>query len=83
MVSNIVREDMRLLKKYSAGRDVDEADVVRLEELAAIGLIRNGLSIKRQKITAKTTTMGCDLSGNWMSRLKLGSVNLTGLDFMR
>lgn len=60
---------MRLLKKYSAGRDVDEADLNRLNEFATIGLIRNGISIKRQKITAKTTPTGIGFSGNWLVRL--------------
>jgi len=69
MAINVVKGDMKLLKKYAKGRDVDEVDEERIEELASIGLIRNGISIKRQKITAKTTPMGRDLSGNWLSRM--------------
>ena len=69
MIIDVVKSDMKILKKYSTGKDVDPADEARLDELAAIGLVRNGLSIKRKKITAKTTPAGRGLSGNWLSRL--------------
>jgi hypothetical protein len=51
-----------LLKKYKDGEDVeDEDDIPKLEILASIGLIKNGISTKRKKITARTTSIGLGL----------------------
>ena len=51
-------EDERILKKYKIGRDVDDEDLEKINELASIGLIKKGLSLERLKITAKTTELG-------------------------
>jgi hypothetical protein len=63
MTNAFIEYDLPLLKKYKDGEDLDEKDEPRLRELASIGLINFGISIKRQKITVKTTGVGIGLTG--------------------
>ena len=59
---SFIQEYSPLLLKYRDGEDVDdENDVPKLELLASVGLIKNGISTKRDKITAKTTSIGLGL----------------------
>jgi len=51
------------LKKYEIGRDIDEEDLPKLEELRSVGLIHIGISLKRRVLTAKTTALGRGLFG--------------------
>jgi hypothetical protein len=51
------------LAKYRDGADIDEEDTRTIDELASIGLINTGISTRRQKLTAKTTSMGLGLMG--------------------
>jgi hypothetical protein len=60
---------MKILHKYANGKDVDSADDCILREMALIGLMNIGLSIKRKTITAKTTDVGLGLSGNFITRM--------------
>jgi len=53
---SIILENERLLKIYKDGRDVSDENMQRVTELASIGMMNKGLSLKRQKITAKTTS---------------------------
>ena len=60
---SFIKEYSPLLLKYKDGEDViDEDDIPKLEILASVGLIKNGISTRRQKITAKTTSIGLGLS---------------------
>lgn len=58
---SFIKEYFPLLEKYRNGEDVDDADMPKLDILASIGLIKKGISIKRKKITAKTTSSGIGL----------------------
>ncbi len=60
-VNQIVREDIEILRRYEAGKDIEDNDIQKLDELASIGLIRKGISIKRRRVTAKTTPLGLKL----------------------
>lgn len=53
-----VEDDIKLLKKYEIGRLVDYEDYDQIEELSAIGLMQTGVSIKKKKMTAKTSNLG-------------------------
>ena len=57
----IILENNKILKKYKNGRDIDDEDLPKINELASIGLIKKGLSLERLKITAKTTELGLKL----------------------
>jgi hypothetical protein len=56
-----LQEDIKLLKKYKEGRDVDDSDYTHIKNLCLIGLMNTGISTKRQKITAKPTSTGMGL----------------------
>jgi hypothetical protein len=58
-----LKEYVPLLLKYKNGEDIDDADKPKLDTMASIGLIKKGISIKRKKITAKTTSTGIGLLG--------------------
>ena len=60
MKSNI-SEDVRILNAYKEGKDISLADLEKIEELASIGLVKKGISLKRRKVTAKTTALGLRL----------------------
>ncbi len=60
-VNQSVREDIEFLKRYEVGKDIEDSDIQKLDELASIGLIRKGISIKRRRVTAKTTPLGLKL----------------------
>jgi hypothetical protein len=60
-VNQSVREDIEILKRYEVGKDIEDSDIQKLDELASIGLIRKGISIKRRRVTAKTTPLGLKL----------------------
>ena len=53
----------QLFEKYKEGRDLDDVDSKEVHELATIGLFHIGVSVIRQKITAKTTSLGIGLMG--------------------
>jgi hypothetical protein len=57
-------KDEYILRKYLQGRDMDPEDTVYVRELQLIGMIKTGISIKRQKITAKTLKLGRLLLGD-------------------
>ena len=57
---NVLRDEM-ILRAYKNGKDVDDIDLPKINELASIGLIKKGMSFKRQQITAKTTSLGLKL----------------------
>jgi hypothetical protein len=58
-----IEEYVPLLLKYKNGEDVDNGDLPKLNTLASIGLVKKGISIKRQQITAKTTSTGIGVLG--------------------
>ena len=60
-VHQTVREDIEILRRYEAGKDIEDSDIQKLDELASVGLIRKGISIKRRQVTAKTTPLGLKL----------------------
>ena len=60
-VNQTVREDIEILRRYEVGKDIEDSDIQKLDELASIGLIRKGISIKRRRVTAKTTPLGLKL----------------------
>lgn len=60
-VNQSIREDIEFLKRYEVGKDIEDSDIQKLDELASIGLIRKGISIKRRRVTAKTTPLGLKL----------------------
>lgn len=60
--SNIT-EYVPLLLKYKHGEDIEDEDKSKLDTMASIGLIKKGISIKRKRITAKTTSTGIGLLG--------------------
>ena len=60
-VNQSVREDIEFLKRYEVRKDIEDSDIQKLDELASIGLIRKGISIKRRRVTAKTTPLGLKL----------------------
>jgi hypothetical protein len=68
MISDGTKKNMRLLSQYGGGRDINQVDAPLLHEMGSIGLIKNGMSIKRGKITVKTTPVGNGFSGNWFTR---------------
>lgn len=47
-----------ILKKYLTGRILDEVDRFYVEEMATVGLMNTGYSLKQEKETAKTTYLG-------------------------
>ncbi len=51
-------EERKILKKYLSGRIVDIGDERIIDRLASTGLMHRGVSIKQEKRTAKTTTLG-------------------------
>ena len=53
-----IEDDLKILEKYKDGRDIDPGDFSKVNELASIGLMKKGLSIRRKKSTAKTTPLG-------------------------
>ena len=57
----IVLEDMKMLEKYKDGKDIVEADLEKINELASIGLIRKDVSFRRRKVIAKTSALGMEL----------------------
>jgi len=59
--SQTVKEDIEILRHYKVGKDIEDSDIQKLNELASIGLIRKGISIKRRRVTAKTTPLGLKL----------------------
>ncbi len=56
-----IKEDIEILRRYKVGKDIEDSDIQKLDELASIGLIRKGISIKRRRVTAKTTPRGLKL----------------------
>jgi len=56
-----LEEDIRLIKKYSEGADVDEVDCDTLSHLARIGYMKKGISVRRLVVTAKATPLGLEL----------------------
>jgi len=60
-VNQSIREDIEFLKRYEVGKDIEDSDIQKLDELASVGLIRKGISIKRRRVTAKTTPLGLKL----------------------
>lgn len=56
-----IKEDIEVLRRYKVGKDIEDSDIQKLDELASIGLIRKGISIKRRRVTAKTTPRGLKL----------------------
>jgi len=60
-VNQTIRDDIEILRRYETGKDIEESDRQKLDELASIGLIRKGISIKRRQVTAKTTPLGLKL----------------------
>ena len=56
-----IKEDIEILRRYKVGKDIEDSDIQKLDELASIGLIRKGISIKRRRVTAKTTPLGLKL----------------------
>lgn len=58
------KTDMKpILLKYRDGADIDEQDIPNIRELQSVGLINTGISIRRCKLTAKTTPSGMGLLG--------------------
>jgi hypothetical protein len=55
--------EFEILQKYFVGHVIDETDREIIEELALVGLVRIGLSLKQNSTTAKTTTLGQQLIG--------------------
>jgi hypothetical protein len=55
--------DDKLLRKYKNGADIDDADEPYIRVLCDIGLMKTGISMKRKKITAKTTEEGLMVIG--------------------
>lgn len=51
----IGKKEKKILKKYSTGRIVDEADMPWLKKFENTGIIKFGYSPKLKKLTAKTT----------------------------
>ena len=60
-VNQTIRDDIEILRRYETGKDIEESDRQKLDELASIGLIRKGISIKRRQVTAKATPLGLKL----------------------
>ncbi len=56
-----IKEDIEILRRYKVGKDIEDSDIQKLDELASIGLIRKGISIERRRVTAKTTPRGLKL----------------------
>ena len=56
-----IKEDIEILRRSKVGKDIEDSDIQKLDELASIGLIRKGISIKRRRVTAKTTPQGLKL----------------------
>jgi hypothetical protein len=57
-MDNVILENNIILKKYEDWRDIEDEDLPRINELATIGFMKKGLSLTREKITAKTTELG-------------------------
>ena len=58
MVGSSIQLDLEILDKFQDGGYVSERDLPRVEELASIGLLKMGLSLKKMTPTAKTTSLG-------------------------
>lgn len=54
-------QELRILRKYKEGRDIDDEDSPILDELASVGFMHKGFSLRRNQPTAKTTDMGRSL----------------------
>jgi hypothetical protein len=63
--NNRKNETEYILNKYIDGADVFYCDLDKIHELRSIGLIRTGMSFKREKITAKTTLLGRKMIGKY------------------
>jgi hypothetical protein len=49
---------LKVLKKYREGRDLDMEDEPVVRELCNVGMMKTGISLRRQVITAKTIGIG-------------------------
>jgi len=58
VVGSPIQLDLEMLHKFQDGGYVSERDLPRVEELASIGLLKMGLSLKKMMPTAKTTSLG-------------------------
>jgi len=56
--SNSFEETKTLLRKYADGADISREDKDLVNELARIGLLRIGYSLRRRQSTARTTRLG-------------------------
>jgi len=53
-----INKELKILEDYKNGKIVDPSDLEIIDELAMVGFIRRGVSLKMKKPTAKTTTLG-------------------------
>lgn len=63
----MIDEYSKILSKYKYGRDLDDSDKLIVRELCEIGLMKTGISIKRNVVTAKTLELGMKLL--WMMNI--------------
>lgn len=52
------QKDLQVLKKYKDGRDLELEDESIVREMCEVGMMKTGISLRRQVVTAKTTTLG-------------------------
>ena len=61
VVSKSIMQDEKILTFYKDGKDVVQKDIRVVNELASIGLMNKGISLKRKVVTAKTSALGLKL----------------------
>lgn len=54
-------DEIKILRKYQDGKDLDDMDRSIVDELCGMGLMRRGINIRRMKLTVKTTKLGSKL----------------------
>jgi hypothetical protein len=59
---SVIRENIAFLKRFKSGGYVEtDADLRKVNELAGVGLMKKGLSLKEDKVAAKVTNLGLEL----------------------
>ena len=61
VVCKSIMRDEEILTFYKDGKDVVQKDIKIVNELASIGLMKKGISLKRKVVTAKTSALGLKL----------------------
>jgi len=53
-----MKEQLRILKKYTGGCYLDDEDEAIVTTLCSVGWMNKGVDLRKMKITAKTTHIG-------------------------